>query len=189
MNVTEFVKRVRDIADNYTTTYALGTWGWNGSEKMKNRAITKNSLNRERAAYINVLPANGFMFDCAGLIKGILWGWCGDSSKIYGGAGYACNGVPDTAALINYCTDVSTDFSKIETGELVYIPGHVGVCVDGEKGLVVECTTNWSGKVLYSYIAEKNPTADRRRKWSKHGKMSKWIEYNARVCPTCGRPL
>ena len=44
------------------------------------------------------------------LIKGILWGWDGDASRTYGGAGYAINGVPDIGAdtMITKCTGVST---------------------------------------------------------------------------------
>lgn len=188
MKVSEFVSKAKYIADNLATTYALGTWGWAGMDKMKTRAINKNQTNKNLANKIKALPASGFMFDCGGIIKGIIWGFSANPNKIYGGAGYACNGLPDTGNLIAYCHDVSTDFNHIKTGEIVYMPGHVGICVDGETGLVVEATTKWESKVLYSYIYEKNPNAKKARKWDKHG-MLNCLEDDIKVCPTCGRPL
>ena len=183
MTDKEFIAKLRDIADNYKTYYVYGTWGWPANDKNKSRAINARPENRADQNRINALSPDTFIFDCSGLIKGPLWGWCGDPTKAYGGAGYACNGVPDSGDLIKYCTDVSTDFSNIASCELVYMPGHVGVCIDGNTGLVVECTTAWDHKVLYSYIQEKNPTASRKRKWQKHGKMSKWIQYTGQVDP------
>lgn len=79
-------------------------------------------------------------FDCVCLIKGVLWGWNGNASKTYGGAGYAVNGVPDIGAdtMITKCSGVSTDFSKIVPGEAVWLKGHIGVYIGGGK--VIECT-------------------------------------------------
>ena len=34
---------------------------------------------------INAASADTFGFDCVCLIKGLLWGWCGDKSKTYEG--------------------------------------------------------------------------------------------------------
>lgn len=183
MTVDEFVKKIRDIADNYETYYVYGTWGWPATDSNKNRAINARSENKADQKNILSLSPDTFMYDCSGLIKGPLWGWCGDPTRPYGGAGYACNGVPDSSDLMQYCTEVSTDFNNIVSGELLYMPGHVGVCVDGATGLVVECTTKWDHKVLYSYLQEKNPSAARKRHWDKHGKMTQWLDYSNGVTP------
>ena len=184
MTNQEFVAKIRDIIDNYKTYYVYGTWGWPANSKNKNRAINARTENKADQVNILALSSDTFMFDCSGLIKGPLWGWCGDLTKAYGGAGYACNGVPDSGDLMKYCTDVSSDFNgELVDGELLYMPGHVGVVLDGKTGLVGECTTKWDHKCLYSYIQEKNPTAKRVRKWSTHGKMSQWLIYNVDPTP------
>ena len=81
-----------------------------------------------------------FGFDCSGLIKGILWGWDGLPTATYGGAKYTSNGVPDISAdqMITKCSGVTTDFSNIEIGEAVWMPGHIGIYIG--DGLAVECT-------------------------------------------------
>ena len=76
MKVSEFVSKAKYIADNLATTYALGTWGWAGMDKMKTRAINKNQTNKNLANKIKALPASGFMFDCGGIIKGIICSSC-----------------------------------------------------------------------------------------------------------------
>ena len=125
----------------------LGPWGWPATDKMITRAVTNGSSaekNKKWLPHANAIKGKGFLFDCVGLIKGILWGWRGDLSKAYGGAGYACNGVPDYGAdaMIAQCYDVSTDFSTIVPGEVVHMAGHIGIYVGG--GVVVESTPKWN---------------------------------------------
>lgn len=132
MTAQSFANKCIDIATNYPTTYgsggeaSLGTW---------------------------VAGSGVFSFDCNGLIKSILWGWNG--SKTYlGGATYNSNGVPDLACGYfvdgvevgdsQYVYDTKeidySNISEIETGEILYMPGHVGVYVG--NGMVVESTLN-----------------------------------------------
>ena len=49
--------------------------------------------------------------------------------RVYGGAGYSVNGVPDTDAqgMLKYCNGVSTDFSNIKNGEFLWLDGHCGI--------------------------------------------------------------
>ena len=177
MSANNFIAKLWDIARNYKTLYVLGTWGWIANDKNKNRAITKQSYNATaaRKAKIQAATPDYFFFDCAGLIKGILWGWNGDHSKTYGCAGYAVNGVPDTSAMINYCTDVSTSFDSIVPGELLYLPGHVGVYVG--EGKVIECTPIWEDSVQVSWLGNIGFTTGHYRNWEKHGKLQ-WIDYS-----------
>ncbi len=178
MTAAAFCAQLLAIATGCKTAYMLGPWGWPASEKMITRATTQGSnakTNRQWLARANAIKGKGFLFDCVGLIKGILWGWCGDLSLIYGGAGYACNGVPDYDAkkMIDACREVSTDFSGIVPGEAVWMDGHIGVYVGG--GVVVESTPKWQGGVQRSTCANVSQklvsgTAGSRR-WTKHGKL------------------
>ena len=180
-----FCSTLLDIADNKKTAYMLGPWGWPANDRMIARATTQggNALtNRQWLSQANAVKGEGFLFDCVGLIKGILWGWTGDMSRTYGGAGYACNGVPDYDAkkMIDACREVSADFSGIVAGEAVWMDGHIGVYVGG--GVVVECTPKWQGGVQRSTCANVSQklvsSAAGSRTWTKHGKLP-WVDYSA----------
>lgn len=191
MKDSEFVAKAIDIAKNYKTLYILGCFGAPMIPKNKKRYSNNNEYNKKRADMINSASTDTFGFDCCGLIKGILWDWCGDVSKTYGGATYQSNGVPDLGAnnLIKACKDVSTDFSTIVPGEVVWLDGHIGIYVGNNQ--CVEATPKWDNKVQFSTVTNLFPltTDTKRRKWTKHGKLP-WIEYNVvKICPTCGRPL
>lgn len=110
-------------------------------------------------------------FDCIGLIKGVLWGWEGDTSKTYGGAVYASNGVPDISAdaTIEKCSDVSTDFSSISVGEFLWLKGHCGIYIG--NGQVVESTPAWKNGVQITDLKARN--------WLRHGKLP-WVEYSVK---------
>ena len=117
------------------------------------------------------------------LIKGILWGWNGDAGKTYGGAKYASNGVPDTNAdgMIQLCKEVSTDFSKIEVGEAVWLKGHIGVYIG--DGLAVESTPAWKNCVQVTSVHNIGKKSGYKgRKWTKHGKLP-FVSYDASETP------
>ena len=185
MSSAQLCARAVDIADNYKTSYMLGPWGWPANDKMITRATTQGryaETNKGWLRYAYAIRDEGFLFDCIGLIKGILWGWCGDLSRTYGGAGYVCNGVPDYDAkkMIDCCWDVSTDFFTIVPGEAVWMDGHIGIYVGG--GMVVEATPKWQGGVQISTCANVCDglifgTAGSRT-WTKHGKLP-WVDYAA----------
>ncbi|MBD5356551.1 MAG: S-layer homology domain-containing protein [Bacteroides sp.] len=185
MTAAMFCAQALNIARNYKTSYMLGPWGWPANDKMITRATTNGSnaqTNKSWLSYANAIKGKGFLFDCVGLIKGILWGWNGDLSRTYGGAGYACNGVPDCDAkkMIDSCREVSTDFSGIVPGEAVWMDGHIGIYVGG--GVVVESTPRWNWGVQESTclnVAGKQlPGTVGSRTWTKHGKLP-WVDYSA----------
>ena len=135
------------------------------------KRYTKNhpyNQQPERTKMIMSASADTFGFDCICLIKGLLWGWSGDVNAQYGGAKYASNNVPDvgTDEILNYCIGVSSNFNRIERGELVQMKGHVGIYIG--NGEVVECTPAWKNGTQITKLSQ--------RKWLKHGKL-KWIEY------------
>lgn len=177
MKVSELTSKLINIATTKKTVYA---WGMFGSP------ITENIVNGKAKQYPswytdyrirNVFnPLFGkdppvWGFDCIGLIKGVLWGWDGLSSKVYGGAVYASNGVPDISAdsTIRKCLNVSTDFSSIAVGEFLWLTGHCGIYIG--NGKVVESSPKWKNGVQITELKARN--------WLKHGKLP-WVEYSVK---------
>jgi len=161
-----------NVAKNYKTLYVMGCFGAPMTANNKKRYTRNHSYNKaaNRTKMINAASADTFGFDCVCLIKGLLWGWSGDTSKTYGGAGYAVNGVPDVSAdgMIKFCKNISTDFSKIEVGEAVWMSGHIGIYIG--DGLAVECTPKWSNCVQVT-ACNCSKSGYNRRNWTKHGKL------------------
>ena len=177
MNNLDLAAMLRDIAENYKTLYVMGCFGAPMNAANKKRYTQNHEYNRraDRTKLINAASSDTFGFDCVCLIKGVLWGWCGDTSKNYGGAYYCSNGVPDlgTERMISVCCEVSTDFSDIEVGELLWMKGHVGLYIG--SGLAVECTPSWQNKVQIT-ACNRSVKGYKRRNWVKHGKLP-YVDY------------
>lgn len=169
LNNYKFVNELKNISKQ-KTLYVMGSFGSPLTPANKIRYTNNHEYNRQSSRFSMIKSASSdtFAFDCVGLIKGVLWGWNG-SNEVYGGAKYASNGVPDINAdtLIKQCKNVSTDFSNIEIGEAVWIPGHIGVYVG--DGKVIECTPQWRNGVQVTS----------KRKWHKHGKLP-YITYESK---------
>lgn len=176
MSVEAFIDKLY-LALRSKTLYVSGCFGAPMNDTNKDRYSKSNSYNRSHAESILKATPDTFGFDCVCLIKGILWGWNADVNKIYGGAVYCSNGVPDMSdsAIITFCSDVSTDFNNIIPGELVWMQGHVGVYVG--NGKVIECTTKWDCCVQESNLANLGYTTGKSRAWVKHGKLP-YVNYN-----------
>ena len=170
-----------EVAKKFKTLYVMGCFGAPMTDKNKQRYTTNHSYNKNatRTKMINAASADTFGFDCVCLIKGLLWGWCGDAGKVYGGATYTSNGVPDIGAdqMIKVCSGVSTDFTKIEVGEAVWMEGHIGIYVG--DGLSVECTPKWENKVQIT-ACNCSKSGYNRRNWTKHGKLP-YVSYTGKV--------
>ena len=182
----ELASACEKVAKNYKTLYVLGCFGAPMTDANKARYTQNYEFNTRatRTKKIKAASADTFGFDCVCLIKGLLWGWSGNVDGTYGGAGYACNGVPDINAddMINVCSDVSSNFSSIEVGEAVWIEGHIGVYVG--NGLAVECTHRWNDGVQITAVHNIG-TKDgyNGRKWTKHGKLP-YVQYNGEMVET-----
>ena len=176
-----------NVANNYKTLYVIGCFGAPMTASNKSRYIQENSYNQKaaRKQKITAATSDTFGFDCVCLIKGLLWGWDGNAGKTYGGATYCSNNVPDIGAdqIINKCSDVSTDFSKIAVGELLWMKGHVGIYIG--NGQAVECTPSWKDCVQVTTV--KNIKAGTGHKWTKHGKLP-YVTYDASAAPAVSTP-
>ena len=152
------------------TLYVMGGWGQKLTPSNKVNLINAQKYNKAstRKKMIEESDDDTRAFDCSGLIKSILWGYCGDDT-ITGGARYGSRNVPDhnAAQLIGDCYGVSDNFEIIKPGEIVYMQGHVGIYVG--DGYVVECTPKWKNCVQRTRLED--------RKWLKHGFLP-YIEYN-----------
>ena len=155
MKVNEFINKL-ELALKEPSKYQSGGWGkWDGK-------------------YWN--------WDCICLIKGILWGWEADKNKPRGGgAVYASNGVPDIGenSMINQCKNVSSDFTNIKKGEMLWMDGHAGVYVG--DGNVIEATAGWdTWKVIKSQIGKNGERTYNgkggSRNWEKHGLLP-YVDY------------
>ena len=183
MKNTVLVDKAVDIAKNYKTTYIWGGIGLPITAETIKRAEKSYSKNTAAGYAAAAKKLSGdpkaFYFDCIGLIKSILWGWCGDNSKTYGGAKYASNSVPDIGAdeAIAQCSEVcSYLWRDIVPGEAVWCKGHIGVYIG--DGLAVECTPSWKNGVQITAVGNLGgkpgyPT----RTWTKHGKLP-WVDYS-----------
>lgn len=184
MKASEFVEKLKDVANNYKTLYVMGCFGAPMTAANKKRYIEvghHDYNNRaDRIKHINAASSDTFGFDCVNLIKGVMWGWCGDKTKTYGGAKYKTNGVPDVNAntMITLCSGVTTDFSNIEVGEAVWCKGHIGVYIG--DGLAVESTPAWKNKVQITAVKNIGTKSGyNARQWTKHGKLP-FIEYDVK---------
>ena len=156
MKLELFIDRLK-LALNSKTTYKKGGWGSH--------------------------DGNLWYFDCVCLIKAILWGWNADLSKKHGGAVYKSNGVPDItdAEFYKVCSKKSSDFTKIQPGEIVHMKGHVGVHIG--SGNVIECTkiSSWniSGVIKSKIDSYGNRIINGKSggKWTGHG-FSPYVDYS-----------
>lgn len=186
MKARDFTSKAIDIANNYKTLYVMGCFGAPMTSANKKRYTSNYAYNKKAARKKMIMnaSANTFGFDCVCLIKGILWGWNGNTKATYGGAKYCSNGVPDFGSdgIMNYCTGVSKDFKNIVVGEIVHMKGHVGIYIG--NGLVVECSPAWQNKVQITACANIGKKSGyNNRKWVNHGKL-KFIEYEKEPTPT-----
>lgn len=188
MPASEFVARVREVAEDHKTLYVMGCVGAPMTGGNVTRYCNNHEYNRRpartamiQAAADKTPPVYGF--DCVNLIKGILWGWTGLASEVYGGAIYPTTAAvlagacPDIGAdtMIRICPESSTDFSKIVPGAVVWIPGHIGVYIG--DGLAVESSPAFENRVQITAVKNVGAkTGHNARSWTKWGKLP-YIEY------------
>lgn len=175
----ELAAAAEAVAQNHKTLYVMGCFGAPLTSVNKTRYTSNHYYNRQasRTTKIKAASSDTFGFDCVGLIKGLLWGWNGSTGKTYGGATYQANHVPDINAdmMFSRCRSVSSDFSGIQPGEVVWTDGHIGIYIG--NGLAVEATPSWGDKVQTTAVLNiGTKPAYNGRRWKKHGKLP-YITY------------
>ena len=189
MTAEELARRHIDAATAFKTIYMYAAYGFQVTDATIKAKAAQNLNGWYTPANIAKLKAVAnqqpptWGFDCVNTTKGILWGWVGDTSQVYGGAHYGANGVPDVNAngMIERCRNLSTDFSTIEVGEGLWLTGHWGVYVG--DGLAVECTnrTGWKDGVQITAVWNIGKKQGYNgRYWTKHGKLP-WIQYSGQA--------
>ena len=175
----ELSQKASYIASSVKTLYVHGCFGWPLNQKNKQRVMKNSSFNSkaDRGEKIRIASADTFGFDCICLVKALLWGWCGDADKNYGGATYCCNGVKDLDELqmLKVCKEISTDFSNVLPGEYLWTDGHCGIYVG--NGMAVECTYRWDDGVQKTAVFNITGEKGKGRCWKKHGKLP-YITYD-----------
>ena len=178
-----FADKAKAVTQNRKTLYVWGGFGapLNAQNKARYTGPNAAEYNRrpERTAKIQAADPDCYAVDCVGLLKMLLWGWNGDLSRVYGGAVYQANGVPDINAnqMIERCSGVKTSFdlSTMLPGEAVWKQGHIGIYIG--DGLAVECTPVWADGVQIT-ACNCDKAGFNRRNWTKHGKLP-WLDYSA----------
>ena len=182
MTGQQLADKARDVAEKHKSLYVMGGFGapLNKQNKERYTGPSAHEYNRrpERTAMIKAADADCYAVDCVGLIKMLLWGWNGNKDRVYGGAVYQSNGVPDIGAntMITKCSGISDDFgdmSKLLPGEMLWKQDHAGLYIG--NGLAVECTPMWANKVQIT-ACNCAKQGFNRRDWAKHGRLP-WINY------------
>lgn len=168
MKSKQFVEEAIRIS-KLNTAYASGTFG---------QKYTESFINQKRKQYPKSYPDSKirslrnkaalgdlYLFDCCGLIKGIIWDFPYMKYKSNN-----LDDVNDSGIWNKYVYDKSTDFTKIEPGEILHMQGHVGIYIG--NGQAVECTARWSENVLISNVMNISDNPMFSRKWEAHGKFS-----------------
>ncbi|SNR86269.1 hypothetical protein SAMN05446037_100181 [Anaerovirgula multivorans] len=180
MNNYELIQKLHDVVKNHKTVYMWGVFGSPVTESIiatKTKQYPSWYTTQRQANFRKLIGKGYFGFDCVNLIKGILWGWNGDHSKLNGGAAYNINGVPDVSAngMLTRLVDVSSDFFKIEVGSAVWMDGHIGVYIG--DGKVIEATPSWGNNVQVTACLNFGSISGLNgRRWTKHGKLP-YITY------------
>lgn len=168
MNNKEFADKAIQLSKQ-KTAYMLGSFCWSATESNIKRLLNQYEENYNWLWKANSIKGQGYLGDCVGIIKGILWGFNFDMDKSYGGAIYCSNGVPDIDAdtMINMCSDVTTNLNNAIPGEVVWQENHIGIVISASQ--VVECTISGSCGVQITNLFN--------RGWKKKGRLP-WVDYS-----------
>lgn len=158
--------------------------------KLKTLAERKTGYNNKYPYNLLYVHKDKTTGDCLNTIKALLNGY-----NIYNNTvGYYQKDLSNTGdvsepVLLSMCTDISSDFNRITKGELLYMRGHVGSFVgltkrNGKEYNTIECTKSFGGGIVYSWVDSDGTRRSHKGgvkngKWVQHGKMTKFISYNA----------
>ena len=187
---TTFVSLLKRVISEYRTVYFYGSNGQLSSSSLFNQLKKSFPKFYTSSRYAKLSPTFGknyWAFDCSGLLRAVLWGWCGDTSKTNGGSGLGKNSVVpwDTSSdMIASCPNGgSSNFKNIQAGECVWVPGHIGAYVGNNQ--CAESTPRWDNCSQLSTLGNVSSTGNKVRNWSKHGKLP-YIDYSNTMTDNLG---
>lgn len=169
MTNNDFINQAKSIALK-NTAYASGTFGQKFTEsfiKQKSAQYPK-SYPESKISDLRARAKNKtlYLFDCCGLIKGIIWGF---PNMVYTSNGL--KDVNDQGIWDQYCINKSSDFSQIKPGAILHIKGHVGIYIG--DGKAIEATNKWTCNVLISAVSNIGKINGlNARKWTEYGYLS-----------------
>lgn len=177
MKNTEFVEKLLEVL-KFKTCYASGTFGQSATPGFIDQKAKQYPkwYTLSRISMLKSLPDDTKLFDCIGLIKGVMWG--------FPNMVYKSNGVREMndQNAWDMATEKSDDFSNIKPGELLWLQGHVGVYIGDGKG--IECTASWDNKVQITAVSNIGTINGlHSRKWTGHGKLP-FIDYSEQSAET-----
>ena len=168
MTNNQFLDKAKDIY-NLNTAYASGTFGQKYTDTFikQKKAQYPKWYTDKRVADLKARAAKTlYLFDCVGLIKGIIWGF---PKMVYESGGL--KDVSDQGLWDKYCINKSKDFNMIKPGAIVHIKGHVGIYIG--DGKVIECTTKWGSKVIITALGNIGSIKGlNTRSWDEYGYLS-----------------
>ena len=156
------------------------------------------TLARSPSKYSNKYPYNVLYYDgsrwyadCSNLMKALFNGRdINDKTPNKYQGDLSNTGDVTVAGLFNQCTDISTNFGALRSGEprLLYMDEHMGAYLGQEVSTsfgtcnVVESTPAWDDGIQFSYVDSsgrrlRGKGGSQRYSWIKHGKPTKWIQY------------
>lgn len=187
---TTFAKLLKRVISEYRTVYFYGSNGQLSSSKLFSqlkRSFPKFYTSSRYAKLSPTFGKNYWAFDCSGLLRAVLWGWCGDTSKTNGGSGLGKGSVVPwhtSSYMIGSCPNGgSSNFKNIEVGECVWVPGHIGAYVGNNQ--CAESTPRWDNCSQLSTLGNVTSSGNKVRSWSKHGKLP-YIDYSNTMTDNLG---
>lgn len=158
-------------------------------EKLKELVAMKTGYKNKYPYNLGYVYADGSRsFDCWNLIKALLNGYDIHNNTVgYYQKSLKVTGDVDGFGLLKQCSDVSSDFSKLNiAGTYLLYEGntHAGIYVgeftDGKFTYnVIECTSAWTKNVLASWV---DADGTRRKYKGCTGKIGKWYKYGLLNC-------
>ena len=130
--------------------------------------------------------------DCLGFVHTLVNGTVYNKAQNPGGGAVMDDFVnlsDEITTLVKYCHDVSSVFSKIIPGELLYMDGHVGLYIgehvpfaDGRRFNVAECCKNsFGGGGMLTWVdpdgrRQNHAGGDSAGYWTRHGQFNR-VDY------------
>ena len=134
---------------------------------------------------------NKWWCDCSNLMKALFNGRdINDKTKDKFEKNTENTGDINANGLIKKCSLISSDFSKLKSGEprLIHMSNHIGAYigkeVNSDHGVcnVVECTAAWGRGIKLSYVDSTGKrlygkNGGQNGQWTSHGKPDAWVSY------------